>query len=146
MGEATAEVMIAADLKEVWDLYFDPERWAMWVDGFARVEASEGYPERGGTLRWQSIPAGRGLVVEEVLDHEPRRRHRVSFEDPESTGELEATFEIRGEQVHLTQRMTYKIRHPGILGPLTDVFFVRRQVAGSLARSLGRLKHEAEAG
>lgn len=146
MGEATGEAMIAADLKEVWDLYFMTSGWSSWVDGFARVESAEGYPQRGGTLRWQSIPAGRGLVSEKVLDHEPRRRHRVSFEDPESTGELETTFEIRGEQVRVAQKMTYKIRRPGILGPFTDIFFVRRQVAGSLGRSLARLKHEAEAG
>jgi hypothetical protein len=146
MGQAKAEAMIGADLKEVWDTYFDEDRWRQWVEGFARVESSEGYPEKDGTLDWQSIPAGRGLVEERVLDHEPRRRHRISFSDPESEGELETTFEIRGEAVRVEQVMTYKIRHPGFFGPATDIFFVRRQVVGSLERSLARLKHEAEAG
>jgi hypothetical protein len=146
MGQASAEAMIGADLKEVWDVYFDPERWRLWVDGFAHVVSSEGYPENGGTLKWQSTRAGRGLVTEEVLDHEPRRRHRASFEDPESTGELETTFEIRGEAVHVEQTMTYKIRHPGFFGPATDIFFVRRQVVASLERTLRGLKHEAESG
>ena len=144
MGEAKAETMIDADLKEVWDVYFDDARWASWVDGFARVESSDGYPERGGTLNWQSTPAGRGLVTEKVIDHEPRTVHRVSFDDPESEGELEATFEIQGDRVRVAQTMSYKIKHPGFFGPATDIFFVRRQVVGSLERSLARLKHETE--
>ena len=75
---------------------------------------------------------------------EPRQRHLVSFTDPESEGELETAFEIDGDGVTVTQRMTYKVLHPGLLGPLTDRFFVRRQVAASLARSLDRLRNEAE--
>ncbi len=146
MGEAKAETTIDADLKEVWDIYFDDQGWARWVDGFARVESSEGYPERDGTLTWESIPPGRGRVTERVLDHEPRKLHRISFDDPESEGRLETTFEIRGDGVHVVQTMTYTIKHAGLFGPAADIFFVRRQVVGSLERSLGRLKHEAEEG
>jgi uncharacterized membrane protein len=144
MGEAAESVRVDASLKEVWDFYFDPERWPAWVDGFSEVLSSSGYPERGGTLRWRSTPAGRGEVTEEVLEHEPRRLHRVRFSDPESEGELETTFEISGEQVEVTQRMDYRVLHPGLLGPFTDILFVRRQVAASLARSLDRLKNELE--
>lgn len=145
MGEAAESVRVDATLKEVWDLYFDPGSWAAWVDGFSEVISSNGYPRRGGTLRWRSTPAGRGEVTEEVLEHEPRRLHRIRFRDPESEGELETTFEISGEQVEVTQRMDYRVLHPGPLGPFTDILFVRRQVAASLARSLERLAHEAEA-
>lgn len=144
MGETVESVRIAATLKEVWDLYFDTSRWSSWVDGFATLESVSGYPEIGGTLRWRSNPAGRGEVAERVLEHEPRRRHLVSFRDPESEGELETVFEIEGEGVTVRQRMTYTVLHPGLLGPLTDIFFVRRQVAASLARSLERLRYEAE--
>lgn len=144
MGKASAETIIDADLKEVWDTYFDEDRWRQWVEGFAQVESSDGYPERDGTLVWESIPAGRGTVHERVLDHEPRRRHRISFDDPESEGELDTTFEIRGPGVHVAQTMTYKIKHPGFFGPATDIFFVRRQVVASLERTLANLKRETE--
>lgn len=145
MGEAAESVRVDATLKEVWDLYFDPGSWPAWVDGFSEVISSSGYPQHGGTLRWRSTPAGRGEVTEEVLEHEPRRLHRVRFGDPESEGELETWFEISGEQVEVTQRMDYRVLHQGPLGPFTDILFVRRQVAASLARSLERLAHEAEA-
>ncbi len=144
MGVAVESEWIAASLGEVWDLYFDSSKWASWVDGFAAIESESGYPEVGGTLVWRSTPAGRGTVSERVLEHEPRRLHRVSFADPESEGELATRFEIDGEGVRVSQRMDYKVAHPGPLGPLTDVFFVRGQVSGSLARSLEYLKHELE--
>jgi len=144
MGDVAETVWIDSTLQEVWETYFDPDRWRSWVDGFSDVVSSSGYPERGGTLRWRSIPAGRGEVTEQVLEHEPRSLHRVRFSDPESEGELAASFEISGEGVEVTQAMHYRIRHPGIFGPFTDILFVRRQVAASLARSLDRLKYEVE--
>jgi hypothetical protein len=61
-------------------------------------------------------------------------------------GELEARFQIRGDEVEVGQRTAYKVLHPGILGPLTDFFFVRRQVRESLERSLAHLKHQLESG
>ena len=83
MSDVAASVAVRASLAEVWDFYFDPAGWPAWVDGFARVESDMGYPEAGGTLRWSSTPAGRGTVTERVVEHEPRSRHRVEYEDPE---------------------------------------------------------------
>jgi hypothetical protein len=146
MGEVGSGELIDASLKDVWEVFFDPGRWPSWVDGFAEViEISDGYPQAGGRLRWRSIPAGRGEVSEQVLEHEPRRRHRISFSDPESEGELETSFEIRGDRVAVERTMRYRILHPGLFGPLTDVFFVRRQVVAAMERELSRLKQEAEA-
>ncbi len=145
MGEVSAEATISADLKEVWDTFFDERRWPSWVDGFDTVLSTEGFPESRGRLRWRSIPAGRGEVSEEVLEHEPRKRHRISFSDPESEGELITTFEIRGQAVVVNRTMSYKIRHPGLFGPLTDIFFVRRQVSAAVIRELAGLKYESEA-
>jgi len=151
MGKATESTVIAASLAEVWDNYFDPGTWAAWVDGFGGVDASDGYPEAGGTLRWHSTPAGRGEVSERVLEHEPRRLHRVEFSDPESTGTMTTSFEIAvaggdggAGETRVTQEMSYKPRRAGPLGPLTDVLFVRSQVQRSLARSLERLRREVE--
>jgi hypothetical protein len=144
VGEVSAGVHVDADLAETWDHYFDPEGWAAWVDGFGQVESASGYPEEGGTLRWRSRPAGRGEVTEEVLEHEPRRLHRVSFSDPESTGEQLTTFRIEGDGTAVVQEMRYTPRSMGALGPLTDVLFVRGQVRRSLARSLARFKDEVE--
>jgi hypothetical protein len=143
-------VQVRASLAETWELYFEPTTWPTWVDGFTRVESSEGYPERGGTLRWRSTPAGRGLVEERVLEHEPRSLHLVAFSDPESEGELRTTFAIAtapdSEQgTRVRQQLTYRVRDAGVLTRLTDVFFIRPQIARSLRRSLEHFRVEAEA-
>ena len=149
MGSVSASTVIEAPLAEVWDFYFRTEAWPEWVDQFARVERSDGYPEEGGTLRWQSGAAGRGTVDERVLEHEPRSLHRIVFSDPESEGELEVTFAIESGAdppgTRVTQAMEYSIKGGGPLSGLTDVLFVRSQVRRSLERSLSRLRAEVEA-
>jgi uncharacterized protein YndB with AHSA1/START domain len=144
MGSTSQTILIEASLAETWDYYFDPHGWSAWVDGFQATEAADGYPDEGGTLRWRSVPAGRGTVTERVLEHEPRRRHRIAFEDPQSSGELETTFAIDGEATRVTLRVDYRLPGRGPLAWLTDRLFVRGQVRGSLGRSLLRLKHEVE--
>jgi uncharacterized protein YndB with AHSA1/START domain len=150
MADVEASVEIAAPLADVWELYFDPRRWPSWVDGFSAITSSEGYPETGGELRWTSTPAGRGAVTERVLEHEPRRLHRVGFTDPGAEGELEVVFEMvpGGEadrRTKVTQRLSYRLRSAGPLGGITDRLFIRGQMRGSLERSLTDLRSEAEA-
>jgi uncharacterized membrane protein len=149
VGSVSASIVIEAPLADVWDYYFRPEGWPEWVDQFSRVERSEGYPEAGGTLRWESGTAGRGTVDERVLEHEPRSLHRIAFSDPESEGELEVTFAIEPGAdppgTRVTQTMDYSIKGGGPLSGLTDVLFVRSQVRRSLERSLSRLRAEVEA-
>jgi uncharacterized protein YndB with AHSA1/START domain len=151
VGKAAESVVIPASLAEVWDFYFDAQARPAWVDGFGAVDESKGYPAAGGALRWHSTAAGRGKVTERVLEHEPRRLHKVEFSDPESTGTMTTRFEIvtegdegRAGGTRVTQEMDYKPRSRGPLGPLTDILFVRSQVQRSLARSLERLRHEVE--
>jgi uncharacterized protein YndB with AHSA1/START domain len=144
VSTVSASVEIAASLAEVWDYYFDPRGWPAWVDGFDRVVASEGYPEAGGSLRWRSIPAGRGEVTENVLEHEPRRLHRVAFRDPTTAGELRTSFAIAGEATRVVQELDYRRARRGPFAWLTDRLFIRSQVQDSLERSLSRLKLEVE--
>ena len=147
MGRVVESVSLPASLAETWDLYFDPRRWPAWVDGFEHGDASGGYPEAGGVLRWRSNPAGRGEVVERVIEHEPRRLHAITFEDPQSEGSLRTTFAIEGDGTRVTQEVEYGLRSRPALGRwLTDRLFVRPQVRGSLRRSLGRLRTELETG
>jgi hypothetical protein len=144
VSQVSESAEVAASLAEVWGLYFEPKSWSGWVDGFRTVEASDGYPQAGGTLRWRSTPAGRGVVTERVIEHEPRTRHRIAFKDEYSEGELTTTFAIEGERVKVTQACEYTLHASGAFGPLTDRFFVRPQIRRSLQRSLGRLKLDAE--
>jgi hypothetical protein len=142
--------VIAASAAEVADVYFDPATWPAWVDGFGHVDRVDGYPEAGGTLRWHSTPAGRGIVTERVLEHVPRRLHRVAFSDDSSEGELATRFEIEpgGSNdvplTRVTQTEEYRLQSRSPLAIVTDRLFVLPQVQRSLARSLERLRHEVE--
>jgi len=150
MAKVEASVEIPAPLADVWDLYFDPDRWASWVDGFAAVVSESGYPEAGGELVWRSTEAGRGRVKESVVAHEPRTLHRVRYEDPESAGEFETTFEMvpsGGDRVtKVTQRLAYGLQGGGPLGAVTDLLFIRSQMRRSLERSLSDLRAESADG
>jgi hypothetical protein len=144
VSEVSASLLVEASLVETWGYFFDSRGWPVWADGFGSVLASDGYPETGGTLRWRSGPAGRGEVTESVLEHHPRRVHRVAFTDPQAEGELTTTFEIEGEATRVTQRLGYELTGGGVFGRISDVLFIRTQQRRSLERSLFHLKHEAE--
>jgi hypothetical protein len=144
MARVASEVEIAAPAAAAWDLYFDPASWPVWVDQFAAVIASDGYPEEGGTLRWRSGRAGRGEVTERVLEHQPRRLHRIAFADPETEGELLTTFEVTEAGTRVRQEQSYELRRRGVFVRISDVLFVRAQMRASLARSLALLRAELE--
>jgi uncharacterized protein YndB with AHSA1/START domain len=144
MGKVAEELLIPASLAEVWDLYFDPDRWRAWVDEFHAVDSiSDGYPEIGGRLVWHSGEAGRGQVTETVVDHEPRRLHKIRFADPHAEGEQLTSFAIEGDGTKVKIELVYGLMQPGLLGPITDRLFIRSQMGGSLARSLEGLRSEA---
>jgi len=150
MATVEASVDVPAALADVWDLYFDPDRWSSWVDQFGAVAAVDGYPEVGGELVWDSTAAGRGRVRERVVAHEPRNLHRIEYADPETEGKLETTFEMLpagdGRLTRVTQRLAYSISSGGPLTAVTDFLFIRSQMRGSLERSLAALRAEAADG
>jgi uncharacterized membrane protein len=137
-------VLVEASLAEAWGYYFEPSGWPAWVDGFHTVESASDYPHAGGTLVWRSTPAGRGTVSERVLDHEPRKLHRITFEDPGSSGELTTRFAVEGKATKVTLELTYALASRGVFAWLTDRLFVRGQVTKSLQRTLVRFRLEAE--
>ncbi len=144
MSEVSESVEVAASLAETWELYFDPQRWPAWVDGFGAVVANNGYPLEGADLRWRSTAAGRGDVSERVLQHEPRRVHRIDFADPRTEGELLTGFRMQGEGTIVEQKLTYKLTSGGAFGWVSDKLFIRSQQRGSMRRSLLALKREVE--
>ena len=144
MAELSESVLVEASLAETWDFYFEPRGWPVWVDGFHSVVSAEGYPREGGTLVWRSTPAGRGEVRERVIEHVERRRHRIEFTDPASSGTMRSEFAIEGEGTRVTLALEYRLARSGPFAWLTDRIFVRGQVRQSLARSLMRFMHEAE--
>ena len=146
MAKVKAELVVPASLAEAWDLYFDCRRWPAWVDQFHAVESLEPpYPDVDGRLTWRSGSSGRGTVTETVLEHEPRRLHRIRFEDPQAEGELTTTFEMQGAGTKVRLDLVYGLKQPALFGPVTDRLFVRGPQRSSLQRSLQALRAEAGA-
>ena len=110
--------------------------WPDWVDSFGSVIEIDGYPEAGGTLRWKSVPAGRGEVTEKVLEHEPRRKHRIEFADPSLAGEMTVTFAIEGEGTKVVAAMDYRLLDKSAFARLGALLFLKAQLRGTLRRSL----------
>jgi hypothetical protein len=144
MATIDESVLVGASLAETWECYFDAGGWGAWVDGFEATLESEGYPQAEGVLRWRSIPAGRGDVTERVVEHEPRRRHLVSFADPAMEGELDTRFEVEGDGTRVRQVLTYRLLDRGPIARLGALLFVRGQVRASVQRSLLAFRRAVE--
>ena len=144
MAKLAESIVVEASLAETWDFYFEPRGWPSWVEGFAAVDSAEGYPQAGGALVWRSNPSGRGTVTERVVEHDPRRRHRIEFSDPESSGELLSEFAIEGKGTRVTLTLEYRLARGGVFAAVTDRLFVRGQVRDSLRRTLERFRSEVE--
>lgn len=125
--------------------WYDTARWPSFMDEVARViQVSVPWPEAGGSVVWESGPAGRGRVSERVVSYEPLSGQTVAVEDATMTAEQTVWFVPAPEGVEVVLELEYRIKRRNPLTPLIDVVFIRRLMAGSLARTLTRFGSELE--
>ena len=142
MGRASASIELPGLASAAEALWYDPVRWAAWIDGFGHVvELSDGWPAEG-TLQWSSTPEGRGLVRETVTAYEPRTGQTLAVEDGRLRGTQRVAFTPGPEAVKVTLTLEYELKEGTPLSWLFDLAFVRREVAGSLRRTLARFARE----
>ena len=142
MGRASASVLVPGLASEAEALWYDPVRWAAWVDGFGHVvRLSDGWPAEG-ILEWNSTPEGRGRVLERVEAYEPRAGQTLNVEDGRLRGTQRVTFTPQPEAVEVTLALEYELKDANPLTPLIDLLFVRRAIAASLRRTLHRFARE----
>jgi Polyketide cyclase / dehydrase and lipid transport len=128
---------------EAEELWYDPHRWAAWIDGFGHVAKLEGdWPQVGARLLWDSRPQGRGRVLERVVAYEPRRGQTLEVEDEKLTGVQTVAFEPVENQVHVSLTLDYSLKNGN---RIVDLLFVRRALRESLNRTLTRFSHERRA-
>lgn len=143
MSRATASTLVPGRTVAAEELWYDPHRWAAWIDGFGHVIKLEGeWPQVGARLVWESRPKGRGRVQERVTAYEPRAGQTVEVEDERLRGTQSVAFEPVGDDVKVTLTLDYELKQGTALARLADVLFVRREIAGSLRRTLARFAHE----
>jgi|ERR687893_311279 hypothetical protein len=145
MGRAAASLTVPGLASEAEALWYDPIRWPAWVDGFGHVvEVAEGWPA-AGRVAWNSLPQGRGRVLETVLAYEPRTGQTLAVEDSRLRGTQRVTFTPGHEEVQVALSLEYELKQRTPVTPLVDLLFVRRAIAASLRRTLARFARERRA-
>jgi Polyketide cyclase / dehydrase and lipid transport len=142
MGRASASIQVPGLASDAEALWYDPVRWAAWVDGFGHVvELDDGWPA-SGTLEWDSTPGGRGRVLEVVRAYESRSGQTLEVEDGRLRGTQRVEFKPGPDVVEVTLTLDYELKERNALTWLVDGLFVRREIAASLRRTLARFARE----
>jgi hypothetical protein len=134
-------------------LWTDVTRWATFIEGFARtVEVDPSWPQAGSKIVWESTAGGRGRVTERVLswvapNEGPGKLSTQVFEES-LVGTQTVVFEPGEGGSRVSIELQYELQpttfaRQGIIGKLSDVFFIRRALSDSLARTLRRFSVEA---
>ena len=127
-------------------LWYDPRRWASFVDGFGHVVKVEGdWPSEGARVVWDSTPAGRGRVTERVVEHRAGEGQLLEVEDPRMRGTQRVGFAPGEEGTEVRLELEYELKQRNLLTPLVDLLFIRRALRDSLRRTLTRFGHELAA-
>ncbi len=139
MGVVVVSDTFPSTVREAERRWYDTSRWAAWVDGLERVVAVDpGYPGRESIVTWESGPAGRGRVSEQVVAYEAGTGQTVEVDDESISGRQTVSFDAGADGVRVTLRLEYRLRRRSPITPLLDRLFIRREMAASLARTLGR--------
>ena len=142
MGTARASIEVPGLASEAEALWYDPVRWAAWIDGFGHVvELSGGWPAEG-RLQWNSTPEGRGRVLETVSAYEPRSGQTLAVEDSRLHGTQRVEFAPGPDAVKVTLTLDYRLKQGSPATWLVDRLFVRREMTASLRRTLARFARE----
>jgi hypothetical protein len=139
----SATTTVPGRVVEAEELWYDPHRWAAWIDGFGHVAKLDGeWPQVGSRLLWDSRPKGRGRVAERVVAYEPRAGQRLEVEDERLTGVQSVEFEAEGDEVRVSLTLEYTLKERN---PVVDFLFIRRALRDSMRRTLTRFAHERRA-
>ena len=144
MRRASAITVVPLPPNDALTLWTDVDRWASFVEGFARrVSLTPEWPERGARVVWESHPDGRGRVTETVTANEPERFSTQVFEERlMGTQTFQVVPADDGSEVALI--LDYELTGRGPLRGLADTLFIRRALRDSLRRTLYRFGVEAE--
>jgi len=147
MGEVRGTIDVRATPQQANALWLDTQRWPSFLDGFGRLtKRTDDWPAVGGRASWSAPPAGRGLVLHVVQEHEPGVTVALSEEDERITGSQRASFEAFPEGCRMTVELHYKVKPGKGVPKVIDFLFVRRAMAESLRRTLVRFAAELELG
>jgi uncharacterized membrane protein len=131
------------DAERVW---YDLGLWPRFIDGLDSVEeVTPNWPGVGAEVRWRSGPAGRGQVVERVVEYELLDGQEVEVEDDSIIGRQRISFSPEDGSVTVELSLSYALKGRSPLMALVDLLFIRRAMTSSLKSTLHRFGAELEA-
>jgi hypothetical protein len=146
MGRTRATQSVPGLASDAEALWYDPQRWPAWVDGFGHAVKLEGdWPGVGARSVWDSKPRGRGRVVERVTAYEARAGQTLEVEDEKLRGTQRVSFRPAADSVEVTLELEYQLKERNAFTPFADALFIRRALRDSLKRSLLRFARERRA-
>jgi hypothetical protein len=138
-----ASVVVPGPAVEVEQLWYDPSRWASWIDGFAHLsKLDDHWPQEGARRVWVTPPGGRGLISETATAYEAGAGHTLEFEDERVRGVQKVLLESDGARTRITVSIDLTTKAP--LAPARK-WWLRRQLGDSLRLSLRRFSYELAA-
>jgi hypothetical protein len=146
VSQARARVELTGRISDAETLWYDMRRWPLWIDGFGHVAKIDGeWPGVGSVVVWDSVPDGRGRVVERVTAYEPRVGQTLEVEDARITGRQHVGFEVRENGFSMGLALEYRLKQGGPVKWAVDAVFIRRAMGDSLRRTLTRFGRELAA-
>ncbi len=146
MAIARASLILPASVGEVQSCWYDTTRWPAWVDGLSRIVGVDGdWPRAGARVTWESGPAGRGRVVERVVEYESLAGQTLEIEDSSISGRQQVVFTALDGNIELALSLDYQVRRRSPLTPLIDLLFIRPAMKRSLQTTLARFGVELAA-
>ena len=138
MSTVRAYQTFDATVHEAERCWYDTSGWPGWIDGLARVVSVDGdWPQVGAAVHWESGPAGRGNVTEQVVAYEPLGGQTTEVRDDTITGRQTVAFSPDGDDaVTIELALAYAIRRRSIVTPVVDLLFIRRAMTMSLRSTL----------
>jgi uncharacterized membrane protein len=145
MGVVRAVHRVPLDPAAAMELWTDVSRWPTFVEGFSHAERlDEAWPREGSKLVWRSIPEGRGLVTERVLELRPGERIVTQVLEDALSGAQSISFTAEeGEGTAARIELDYELTGFGALRGVADLLFIRRALRAAQERTLRRFATEA---
>jgi Polyketide cyclase / dehydrase and lipid transport len=146
MRTVNALQTVAGSVQEVERRWYDTSRWPSWVDGLEHiVELTGDWPAAGASVTWESGPAGRGRVVERVVEHQPLAGQTLEVSDASIRGRQTVAFAALDVGVEVALTLAYQLQRRSPLTAVVDALFIRRAMTASLSTTLGRFASELAA-
>jgi hypothetical protein len=136
---------VPANLEEVAALWWDPARWAGFVEGFSHVHRRDDpWPLAGGRMvGYAPHDSPRGRVAEHVEARDPEGGGDVRLEDGRLQGLQRVRFGRTGDHTLVTLDLEYSLKLSS--AAVVDLLYMRRRLRAGLQRTLDRLAREAAA-